>query len=136
MREPLSVVDIFVAGEPPEHRLPKQSNQRVTPLLAAAAVEELGDRDIGEPESAVELAVYASRPPSEVILAPWNSSLIRRSKSTRRGSTLASPIGYATIAPLYPHQVSDLISKIARVRHQVFDSFGESGNNIAEQRSK
>jgi hypothetical protein len=29
----------------------------VTPLLAAAAVEELGDRDIGEPESAVELAV-------------------------------------------------------------------------------
>jgi hypothetical protein len=46
-----------------------------------------------------------------VILAPWSSSLIRRSEFTRRGSTFASPIGYATIAPVHPRQLSDPIRK-------------------------
>jgi hypothetical protein len=39
--EPLGVVDVLVSGEPPKHRSPKQSAQRVTPVLAAAAIEEL-----------------------------------------------------------------------------------------------
>ena len=41
--EPPGVIDVLVSGEPPKHRLPKQSAQRVTPVLAAAAIEELGD---------------------------------------------------------------------------------------------
>ena len=55
--EPLGVVDVLVAGEPPKHRLSKQSAQRVTPVLAAAAIEELGDRDIAQPKRIIELAV-------------------------------------------------------------------------------
>jgi len=55
--EPLGVVDILVAGEPTEHRLAKQPAQCVARVLAAAALEELGDRDIGEPKGIVELTV-------------------------------------------------------------------------------
>ena len=55
--EPRRVVDILVAGEAAEDRLPKQPSQRVMRGLAAAAVEELCDRHIGEPEGAVEFAV-------------------------------------------------------------------------------
>jgi hypothetical protein len=54
----------------------------------------------------------------------WNSSLIRRSKSTRRGSAVASPIGYATIAPRPSYQPTDRISKIGRSHHQTFNSPG------------
>ena len=55
--EPLGVIDILVAREPAEHRLPKQSFQRVARVLAAAAVEELRDRHVGEPERVIQLAV-------------------------------------------------------------------------------
>ena len=55
--EPLGVVDILVAGEPPQHRLAEQPAQRVARVLATSAVEELGDRDLGEPEALVELTV-------------------------------------------------------------------------------
>jgi hypothetical protein len=56
-REALGGVHVLVAGEPPEYRLPKQPAQFVARVLAVAPIEELGDRDIGEPEGAVELAV-------------------------------------------------------------------------------
>ena len=55
--EPLGVVDILVAGEAAEDRLSKQPGQRVARILAAAVIEELGNRDLGEPEGGVELAV-------------------------------------------------------------------------------
>ena len=55
--EPLGVVDILVAGEPPEYRLPKQPGQRVARVLAASAFEELRDRDLGEPEGIVKFPV-------------------------------------------------------------------------------
>jgi hypothetical protein len=55
--EPLGVVDVFVAGQPPEHRLPKQPGQGVTRVLATAVIEELGDRDRGEPDGIVQLTV-------------------------------------------------------------------------------
>ena len=55
--EPLGVVDILVAGEPTEHRLAEQPAQLVARVLATAAVEELRDRDVGEPEGVVQLAV-------------------------------------------------------------------------------
>ncbi len=55
--EPLGVVDILVAGEPTEHRLAEQSAQRMARVVATAAVEELCDRDLGEPEGIVEFTV-------------------------------------------------------------------------------
>jgi hypothetical protein len=55
--EPLGVVDILIAGEPTEHCLAKQSAQLMACVLAAAAVEELRDRHVGEPEGIVEFAV-------------------------------------------------------------------------------
>ena len=55
--EPLGVVDILVAGEPTEHRLAEQPAQLVARVLATAAVEELRDRHVGEPEGVVQLAV-------------------------------------------------------------------------------
>jgi hypothetical protein len=57
VREPLGVVDIFVAGEPPKHRLAEQTAQLVARVLATAAVEELRDRHGGEPEGIIKLAV-------------------------------------------------------------------------------
>jgi hypothetical protein len=57
VREPLGVIDIFVAGEPPKHRLAEQTAQLVACVLATAAVEELRDRHGGEPEGIIKLAV-------------------------------------------------------------------------------
>ena len=57
MRKPLGVVDMFVAGEPPKHRSAEQTAQLVARVLATAAVEELRDRDVDEPEGIIELAV-------------------------------------------------------------------------------
>jgi hypothetical protein len=71
----------------------------------------LCDRDLGEPEGIFKFSV-SEQAPSEVILAPWNSSLIRRSKSTREGSAVASPIGCATIAYRLSSQPTDRISKM------------------------
>jgi hypothetical protein len=55
--ELLGVVHVFIAGEPPEHRLAKQPTQLMARVLAAATIQEPGDRDIGEPEGIVELTV-------------------------------------------------------------------------------
>ena len=57
VREPLGVVDILIAGEPTEDRLAEQTAQLVARVLATAAVEELRDRHVGEPERIIELAV-------------------------------------------------------------------------------
>jgi hypothetical protein len=55
--EPLRVIDILVPGEPTEHRLAEQSAQRMACVVATATVEELCDRDLGEPEGIVEFTV-------------------------------------------------------------------------------
>jgi hypothetical protein len=55
--ESLGVVDVLVAGETPEHRLPKQSAQLMAHVPTASAIEELRDRDLREPEGIVEFAV-------------------------------------------------------------------------------
>jgi hypothetical protein len=55
--EPLGVIDVLVAGEPAEHRLTEQSAQLVADVLAAPAIEQLGDCDLGEPDCIVEFAV-------------------------------------------------------------------------------
>src|SRR3954468_6832268 len=56
---------------------------------------------------------YASRPPSEVILAPWNSSLRRRSNATRRGGALASPVASAINSPSDRRYVPDPFNRIS-----------------------
>jgi hypothetical protein len=56
-RQPLGIVHVLVAGEPSEDRLSKQPAQLVTRVLAAAAIKELGDRDIGEPKGIVQFTV-------------------------------------------------------------------------------
>src|SRR5215213_7913220 len=56
---------------------------------------------------------YASRPPSEVILVPWNSSLRRRSNATRRGGALASPVASAITSPSDRCYVYDPFSRIS-----------------------
>ncbi len=54
--------------------------------------------------------VRLARPPSDEMSLPWNSSFRRRSKSTRRGSSFASPIGYAmTEIPVSPQSIDSYI---------------------------
>ena len=105
--EPLGVVHVLVAGEPTEHRLAKQPAQRVARVLAAAAVEELGDRDIGEPKGIVELTVgeqaAVGGDPGAVEFELDPAVEI----GPQRRLCLASPIGYATIAPRLPYQPTD-----------------------------
>src|SRR5215204_5486688 len=55
---------------------------------------------------------YASRPPSEGIFAPWNSSLSRRSKATRKGS-FVSPVASAMTSPSDLCYVSDPHNRIS-----------------------
>lgn len=53
----LGIVDIFVAGEPAEHRLSQQPDQRVSPILASARVGEHVARHPAETDSVVEFPV-------------------------------------------------------------------------------
>jgi hypothetical protein len=55
--KPLGVVDILIAGESTEHRLAEQPTQLVAHVLTAAAIEELRDRDLGEPQDVIQLTV-------------------------------------------------------------------------------
>ena len=55
--QPLGVVHVLVAGQPAEHGLSKQPTQLVAQVLPAAAIDKLGDRDIGEPKGIVQLTV-------------------------------------------------------------------------------
>src|SRR5690349_10253168 len=69
---------------------------------------------------------YASRPPSEVILAPWNSSLRRRSKATRR-ALFASPVASAIPHPSGHLYVSDPYSRITSDRQLQVTASGKCG---------
>jgi hypothetical protein len=104
--EALRIVDVFVAGEPTERRLAEQPAQIVARVLAGAPVEELGDRDVGQPEGIVEFAVR-------------QQAAIRRDPGTMefeldaaieeglRGGSLASPVAHPTIA--FPDHVNIMI---------------------------
>lgn len=78
-------------------------------ILEAFGLQELVDLGvrkggIGAEVAALELAPIAGHdrlqhpPASEVTLEPWNSSLRRRSKSSRGASDSDSPVGCAMIA--------------------------------------
>jgi hypothetical protein len=114
--KPLGVVDVLVAGEPPEYRLPKQPGQRVARVLAASAFEELRDRDVGEPEGIVEFTVgeqaAVGSDPGAV-----KFELDPAIEMGLRGGSLASPVAYPTIPFLDPSQDQDSSSKIPLKRH-------------------
>ena len=50
--------------------------------------------------SASSSSLYGSKPASDEMSLPWNSSFRRRSKSTRKAGKFDSPIGYAMAGPL------------------------------------
>jgi hypothetical protein len=55
--QPLSVVDILVAGEPPEHRLPQRTDQSVPAVLAGARVREPLASRLRKAERIVKFAI-------------------------------------------------------------------------------
>src|SRR5262245_3163176 len=69
----------------------------------------------------------ASRPASEVTVAPWNSSFKRRSKSSRRPPLSLSPVASPIRRPLRDHQTLALHSRFARQRHRAARSSGKCG---------
>jgi hypothetical protein len=58
---------------------------------------------------------------------PWNSSFTRRSKSTRRGSSFVSPIGYAITDPPTSPQHFDSYIRISVKGQRNWDLSGKSG---------
>ena len=56
-REPLGIVDVFVAGEAAVDRLAQQAEQPVADVLAAAALGERRSGHIGQAERVVQLAI-------------------------------------------------------------------------------
>jgi hypothetical protein len=76
--ERLSVVDVFVAGEPTIDRLSQQSQQMVADVPAAPPLTKRGGHR-GQAKGTIQLAV-GEQTPSLVIRAPWNSSLMRGRK--------------------------------------------------------
>jgi hypothetical protein len=90
VREPFGVVDILVAGETAVDRLAHEVKQPVADVRPAPPLGEIGCGRCGEAEGVVQLSVREQAGVG-VILAPWNSSLSRRSKATRSGS-FVSPV--------------------------------------------
>ena len=89
MGETIGVVHVFIPVKAAEHGLAKQAGQQVPGVPASATLAPA--RSVSP--SASSNSRYASNPASEVIRVPWNSSLRRRSKSTRRDPSSASPVG-------------------------------------------
>jgi hypothetical protein len=93
----------------------------VARILAEAVIEELGNRDLGEPEGGVELAVR------EQAAVGGDPGTVEFELDPAVESGLASPAAYPTITPRPSPQAYGSVSKIGRERHQTFDSSGESG---------
>jgi len=55
--QPLGVVHVLVAGEPPEYRLPQQPNQEMAAVLAGACFRQSLATAHGQSEHVVQLAV-------------------------------------------------------------------------------
>ncbi len=88
------------------------------PVPARAAVKQMLLRDGHQPECVIEFAIGQQAPASEVTLEPWNSSLRRRSKSSRKASDCASPAA-CTIFDLNPIK-------------QNAESYGSNGFGLAQ----
>src|SRR5262249_52931683 len=72
----------------------------------------------------------ASRPASEVTVAPWNSSFNRRSKATRSSAPCASPVASSIRRPLHGRQTLALRSRFAHQLHRTTRVFGTSGTRL------
>ena len=57
MAQAFGIVDILISGKPPEHRLPKQPDQRMVTVLAGAAIGEHVARHRAETKGIVEFAI-------------------------------------------------------------------------------
>jgi hypothetical protein len=55
--QPLGVVHVLVAGQPPEHRLPQQAGQPMAAVLAGARIGEQVTGRVGQAESVIQLAI-------------------------------------------------------------------------------
>jgi hypothetical protein len=75
-RETFGVVDVLVAGETAENRLPQQPGQDMSPVPPATQIRESRPRARRQTERLVQLAI-GEQP--GIMLLPWNSSLRRRS---------------------------------------------------------
>jgi hypothetical protein len=57
VRQTVGIVDIFIAGEPTEHRLAEQPYQQMPSVLAAPTFCQHGPGQIGQPKCVVEFTV-------------------------------------------------------------------------------
>ena len=55
--QPVGVVHVLVAGQPPEHRLAQQAPQNVTNVLAGARIGERIGRCVGQTHHVIQLTV-------------------------------------------------------------------------------
>ena len=99
--QPFGVVHVLIAGEPSEHRLAQQSDERMPTILAGACIGKHITGHVGQADRIVQLP-NASSPASEVITEPRDRSLRRRSKSSLNAAPDDLPAGSAVVASLYP----------------------------------
>ena len=117
--EPVGIVHVVVPAKAPENGLAELRRPRPwrpfipvrrVSVSTSPAISAQFDRRHPVPGT-------ANNPASEVTLEPWNSSLSRRSKSTRRHPCFDSPIGCAISADPYLLQLHDSYRRIrARCR--------------------
>jgi len=55
--QPLGVVHVLAAGEPPEHRLAEQASQPVATVLASARIRQPIGTRVGQAQPVIQLAV-------------------------------------------------------------------------------
>ena len=55
--QPLGVVHVLVAGQPPEYRLPQQPDQQMPPVLAGARLRQSLATAVGQSERVVQFAI-------------------------------------------------------------------------------
>jgi hypothetical protein len=57
MRQAIGIVDVLIAGEAAEHRLPKQASQQVAGILATAALRQHRTCEIREAEHVIQFSM-------------------------------------------------------------------------------
>ena len=91
--EPVGIVYVVVPAKASENGLAGLPYKTVTTVLPTTGVHEYVPGTLGQSDRIIQLPVRQQHPASEVTLAPWNSSLSRRSKSSLRTPSFDSPIG-------------------------------------------
>ena len=97
--EPVGIIDVLIASQPREDCLPQQTPKRVTAILAGAVVVQQSGGKIGQAERVIQ-ARCSSKPPSELIAEPRNSSCNELWNPSRKGPDFASPVAFAIYLPL------------------------------------